>query len=171
MKLPLAILLISGVLLGCTGRQKLDPALQEAIGKVDQHTKPFNPNVIADSAMVKLVFTFNVEQGQIEQKPSKVEYVSGPMPYVPSKGRFKVTTKDKDRNDIATLYIDDPLVLRSCDDPKKPAVSRMEKGIIHIQVRYRPDIAFLELLDEESKKPTPIEVDVLSALKTQEKKR
>jgi hypothetical protein len=47
----------------------------------------------------------------------------------------------------------------------------MEKGIIQIQVRYRPGIAFVELLDEESKTPTPIEVDVLSALKAGEKKR
>jgi len=150
---------------GFATKEKENKAAGEAAAKIEGQRKPFNPNYNVDTAAATLHMTFKVQDGQILPKPVKVELIPGKMPYRPTRGPFLLTYRDSLKKEIVSYSIENPLVIRSCDGLKKPAVSVMQTGVFSIRIPYSPNAAHLELLDSERKEMKRVEVDLLPVYK------
>jgi hypothetical protein len=165
MKTNLVILIPIVFLAGCSQKDKANQTINEATTKVEQLRKPFNPNYNIDTTAVTLYMTFKIKDGQITPKPIKAEIIPGKMPYQPMRGTFLLTCRDSLKKEVASYSIENPLVIRSCDDVGKPAISVMKTGTFSIRFPFSPTAMYLELLDNEHKEIKRVEIDLFAILK------
>ena len=128
--------------------------------KVDQQHKPFNPNYNVDTSTVTLHLTFKVQGGQILPKPIKAEIVLARFPYRPTPGTFVMTQLDAQKKSIGSYSIENPLVVRSCDEPGKPGLSLMQAGEISVRLPYLSTALYLQMKDSTLKDAKAVEVEL-----------
>jgi hypothetical protein len=159
------VIALLAMMIGCSNKEQEQRT--QVFDAIEKNKRDFDPNFNSDTTRPKLFLTFKVENKQIVALPTRLELVTGPMPYNAGQGKFKITLKDSARREIGSYYIENPLLLRSCDDTGKPALSSVVNGEFYVQIPYTTSVMFLDMRDEENRELRPVEINIAELLQRQ----
>ncbi len=117
---------------------------QEDRKKAEKNTAPFSPDYfnIKKNSYYVLTTSFADNKLIIDDRTKIVE-VGGKFPY--QSGQLNVRVMNREGKVITSYFMQDPMVIRSCDN-EKSEVTRLEKGTVQIPLPRSSDIAMVELV-------------------------
>lgn len=164
-------IIIFGVLLAafsCSTKSK-NP-YQKDMDTVDQNLKPFNTSFAADTSNMSLYLTFEVENGQIKSEPKSAQIAPVKLGKPAQIGTFRVTVLDANQKQLFTQVMENPLMLRSCDEGGEVHISYLSKGEISVAIPYSAGVTTLQLQDEANRELKPVSVDLPAIVKRLQEK-
>jgi hypothetical protein len=158
----LFVLMLVLAAVSCSGRQQQFTKQQRAaLDTTEKNRRPFNPNMNADTTKLKAALTLEVRDGQVVDAPARLELIpSGVEPHRPTKGTFTISYSDSAGRELGRYTIPNPMILRSCDDPRRAVVTTMKNGQFLVTVPYTAALQYIRLSDDSVRGMQPVQIDV-----------
>lgn len=122
--------------------QKNDSSKQDR-DRAEKNTAPFSMDYFNKPGNSYLVMTLQVDDGKlVVNENTRVQEVKGKMPY-PS-GNLNVKLIDQKGEVVNQYQMQDPLILRSCED-EKSELKPIQKGNVQIMLPRNGNVASIEL--------------------------
>ncbi|WP_416445243.1 hypothetical protein ACH3O9_05915 [Leeuwenhoekiella sp. A16] len=136
--ITILILLLLGIV--ATAQEKTETD-DEVRARVEKNTSPYTPDYFSKNQNGIYVLELTVKEGQIVNDNATIKEVAGKMPY--STGDFNIRLLGGQQEVIANLKMQDPLLLRSCDEGETH-LSNLKEGRIFIPLPKSNKITNLE---------------------------
>jgi len=115
--------------------------------RAEKSTAPFSLNYFNKPGNSYLVLTLQVKEGKlVADERTKVQEVKGKMPY--PTGNLSVRVLDAQGELLDQYQMQDPLVVRSCED-EKSETKPVTNGTVQIMLPPSGNIATIELLRDK----------------------
>lgn len=138
--ITILILLLLGIV--ATAQEKTETD-DEVRARVEKNTSPYTPDYFSKNQNGIYVLELTVKEGQIVKDNATIKEVAGKMPYSTGDFNIRLLGVGGQQEVIANLKMQDPLLLRSCDEGETH-LSYLKDGRIFIPLPKSNKITNLE---------------------------